>query len=400
MTDSVARTPPVRTGRYCRHVADRDLDLVLVTGAGASCSFGVKGTPLPLMSDWSDYVLQKLLRANYILPQAAGLEQGLPGTEFEKRLGTFLRRISAFEAIGPLIELSTQLPGLQPQLTTQGLLAGWHRAATGLWHTALEAVYESLYELFGDPRVDADAAVSAYGELLRTLGIGPDSRWVYATTNYDTIGERVIDGMGRRADWGEPPNLLGYAEQPLDVARLVEGAGRYVPVLHLHGRIGWFRRSVEEGGRVYGSRAVRYTTGIGVPVVMLPDPAKDYDSDDVIQALWREFRLALSRARRVLVLGHSLNDPALVTALQAVVPQRLAVAVLAGVAEPTAPDPSAAPVVELVHRELLGATIVPLRFGTPLHEVAARSMSRWLRDEPTVPQQRKGENTGDLEASR
>ena len=33
---------------------ERDIDVVLVTGAGASRAFGVNGKPMPLMGDWSD----------------------------------------------------------------------------------------------------------------------------------------------------------------------------------------------------------------------------------------------------------------------------------------------------------------------------------------------------------
>jgi hypothetical protein len=48
---------------------------------------------------------------------------------------------------------------------------------------------------------------------------------------------------------------------------------------------------------------------------MLPDPAKVYDQDDIIIAMWREFSEALARAKRVFVLGHSLNDQYLLRAL-------------------------------------------------------------------------------------
>ena len=38
----------------------RDIDLVMVTGAGASRDFGVNGVKLPLMGDWSDALVKKL----------------------------------------------------------------------------------------------------------------------------------------------------------------------------------------------------------------------------------------------------------------------------------------------------------------------------------------------------
>jgi hypothetical protein len=309
-------------------MSEADLDLVLITGAGASCPFGVNDVRLPLMGDWSDHVLAKLASVNYALPQAAQLEKGLSGIEFERRLGTFLRSIQAFDLIKPLIEPSLQAPGVPPQVTAQHVLGGWHTGATALWQQAQDALHASLYELFGDPAVDTDAAASAYAELLTQLGATEGSRWVYATTNYDTIGERVIERIGGIPDWGEPRDPSNYGEHPLDVRNLVDGAGRYVPVLHLHGRIGWFRRSASEGGRAYGTQTKAYTHGIGVPIVMLPDIDKTYDGEPVIATLWEQFQLALRRTQRVFVLGHSLHDQALVRALQTVPRDRLAIASL------------------------------------------------------------------------
>jgi len=39
---------------------ERDIDLVLVTGAGASHEFGVSGTRVPLMGDWSNALVNKI----------------------------------------------------------------------------------------------------------------------------------------------------------------------------------------------------------------------------------------------------------------------------------------------------------------------------------------------------
>jgi hypothetical protein len=39
---------------------ERDLDLVLISGAGASAPFGVNGTQLPMMGEWSDALVKKL----------------------------------------------------------------------------------------------------------------------------------------------------------------------------------------------------------------------------------------------------------------------------------------------------------------------------------------------------
>ncbi len=77
--------------------------------------------------------------------------------------------------------------------------------------------------------------------------------------------------------------------------------------------------------------APAYNPTLGAPVVLYPDPDKDPTSDAAVEMLWREFRLALERADRVLVVGHSLNDPALVRELNAVPSDtRIAVTVLEG----------------------------------------------------------------------
>lgn len=52
-----ARTDLVSGGVPSR---ERDIGVVLVTGAGASRAFGVNGKPMPLMGDWSDDLVRKL----------------------------------------------------------------------------------------------------------------------------------------------------------------------------------------------------------------------------------------------------------------------------------------------------------------------------------------------------
>ena len=56
--------------------------------------------------------------------------------------------------------------------------------------------------------------------------------------------------------------------------------------------------------------------------MMLPDPDKTYDKDDVISSIWEQFTEALRRAKAVLVLGHSLNDKTLVETIRSNVDQR------------------------------------------------------------------------------
>jgi hypothetical protein len=92
--------------------SERDIDVVLVTGAGASRTFGVNGVPMPLMGDWSDHLVGKLgPRMGYL--DATGLRRGMSGEDFEARLGKFLQDVQAFRRIGSLLKPSVQVPGFR-----------------------------------------------------------------------------------------------------------------------------------------------------------------------------------------------------------------------------------------------------------------------------------------------
>lgn len=353
---------------------ERDIDVVLVTGAGASRAFGVNGVPMPLMSDWADHLVGKLgMGPGYL--EATGLRKKLSGEEFESRLGKFLQDVDAFRRVGDLLGPSVRFqdfgPGTQVMQGT-GVMERWHQQALHHFGQITGVIRESLYELFADAAVDLDAAAKAYQGLFQSLGlVGPDSRMVYATTNYDTIGEQAIRRSGGLPDWGQPPSLEHEGEARLVVGGLLAGLPRYVPVLHLHGRVGWYRRD----GRVYAANVVKHQEGFGVPVVMLPDPEKVYDQDDVIIALWREFSTALARAKRVFVLGHSLNDPYLLQALmQNVRPlDRIAVSVLRDDQNPPQPHSSAAAVMTKIRQSLGSAAVIPMRFGDDIDQGHAAS---------------------------
>jgi hypothetical protein len=348
---------------------DRDIEFVLVTGAGASRAFGVNGMMLPLMADWSSALVKKLRTGGFGYVEATGLSEECTPQEFEAQLGLFLRQVVAFQQIERLVGVSRNFPLGEPQqslLRAEGVLEAWHSGMVFQLSQVVKLIHESLYDLFAEPAVDIDAAAVAYGELLGTLGIGPSTSWVYATTNYDTIGEIVIARLGGFPDWGEPPQLGNYAERRLHVDDLIEGIPRYVPVLHIHGRVGWYRRTDPSGTTtVYSTPAMQYQEGFGVPIVMLPDPDKEYDTDSLIDSIWAQFNNALRRARRVLVLGHSLNDTAVVQALRENVetPSDLAVTVLADERDPNEPSKAAAAELERLRRELPGAAMIPMRFG-------------------------------------
>jgi hypothetical protein len=353
-------------------MAERDIDMVVITGAGASAPLGLR-RQLPMMSDWSDALVKAIRGLGPGRIEATGLELGLGPEEFEARLGHFLRSVNAFNQIKDLIGPSAgfQPYGSQWQTINSETLAHWHSTVVGNLEGITNAINKTLYQLFGQPEVDLEKATKTYLDLFQRLRLQPTgSRWVLATTNYDTIGELVIRGLGAMPDWGQPPHMDNSSEEFLNVERLIDGLPRYVPVLHLHGRIGWFRR---QDGRIYGSSGTHYDPGFGAPIVMLPDPQKDYGSDAVIQSIWLQFEEVLSRAKRVFILGHSLNDQALIDALKRHVQPslRLAVSVFADSFGAARDD-----VMRKIETEL-NATVVPLSFGSPLGE-AAVAFDRWL----------------------
>ena len=192
-----------------------DIDLVLVTGAGASRAFGVNGTELPLMGEWSDHLVQKLREKPMGYLAATGLGPQMAGEEFERRLGDFLRSVDAFKTIGYLLGPITSIEGnLRPQANEADWLH-WHEALSFQLDEIVKVIYETLYEMFGAPRLDPGMAQQAYGALLSALGIAGASRWVYATTNYDTIGEAAIAANGGLPDVGEIQTPPGVSELPI-----------------------------------------------------------------------------------------------------------------------------------------------------------------------------------------
>ncbi|MGZ6639065.1 MAG: hypothetical protein ACXVII_40260 [Solirubrobacteraceae bacterium] len=114
----------------------------------------------------------------------------------------------------------------------------------------------------------------------------------------------------------------------------------------------------------YSTPLQRYDSASGVPIVMLPDPDKDYNTDPIIATIWQQFEEALTRARIVLVLGHSLHDEALVAALRTLVepPARLAVTMLPTESRDVAEMTDGAEVRARVQEMLPGAEILSCRF--------------------------------------
>jgi hypothetical protein len=355
--------------------AEKDIELVLVTGAGATREFGLHGTKVPMMAEWSRALVEKLRSVSGAYLAAAGLAEGLDGPEFERRLGRFLRQVPAFAQISGMLKPSLSFQETGQVIAEQPLLR-WHARTMLHLSEISDLVQESLYEGFSAERIDLAAASHAYARLLSDLRIGTADSLVYATTNYDPAGEYALEQSGRIPDWGAPRQVLNFGPSPLHVESILDGLPRYVPVLHLHGRVDWHRR--QDDGMPRSADAARRDPGCGVPIASPPDPDHAYGSDPVIQLLWDQFERALRRARRVFVLGHSLSHRALVESLRRNVSpaHRLAVGILASNDDPGEVDQSAASTISMLRNRLPGAGLITVRFG-PDPAISAQGVQAW-----------------------
>jgi SIR2-like domain len=349
---------------------NKDVELVLVTGAGASRDLGHGDKKIPLMYEWSDHLVKRLAGSD--VPHAVqltGLTSGLNSVEFEERLGRFLTTRLALAHVADLVKESAQLLYPEPAtfVSNSGVLETWHRTLDQSLTQIENVIQKSLYDLYAGPEFDLQRAAKAYRELVGILGISEASaQWVYATTNYDPIGEMALEHAGYPVEWGERQRALG-GHGVVDVERLTQVIGRSVPVLHLHGRVGWYRRTDGVGpAEAYAAPVTSHDPANGTPILMLPNPEKPYESDEIIMSLWRQFEDVLRRARRVLVLGHSLQDERLVQALFANVESktRLAVTAFAPKQDLNSPVPEDDPIAKIVRDRLPGAKVIPIRFAS------------------------------------
>ncbi len=330
--------------------AGKDIELVLVTGAGATTEFGRRGANVPMMAEWSDALAEKIGKASPAYLEATGLSGDITGPELERRLDQFRRQVLAFSQIGGILEPSLEfepagLPIAGPALSR------WH-GQTGLHLSRItDLIHESLQENFSAEQIDLEAAANSYARLFHDLHIGNMDSLVYATTNYDPAGEYAIERLGGIPDWGAPRQVSGSGPSPLRVERIIDGLPRYVPVLHLRGRADWY----------HGERDGTF-----------------HDTEPTIRSLWEQFGQALRRARRVFVLGHSLNDRALVESLRRNIspPERLAVGLLARKDDPGHADPSATSTMNTLRDCLPAAGMITVRFG-PDPIISAHGVRTW-----------------------
>jgi hypothetical protein len=173
----------------------------------------------------------------------------------------------------------------------------------------VETIRANLFRNFGYPRFDDGLAAAAFENLRRWL-TEPDGSthlW-FATTNYDACIEVAFSSKGfdiedgfTRPSFGATPVLdpLGLAERSLQSTGIL-------PVLHLHGAVGWYRDQTGVIRRHANDQP--YNQTLGSPALLLPDATKTVDSLTGAERLWDEFRLLIDQATHVFILGHSLND--------------------------------------------------------------------------------------------
>lgn len=256
---------------------------------------------MPLMADWADALCTALDEQEENLALACHLRPGMDGPAFEKNLGLLLR----WQQVRHLEERFAGLGGRpigQPMAQV-----GKARQLTGRrLTTVMEVLNTTLYEQFGQRRIDDARAAAAYKPLLATLG----PNLIFATTNYDRAGETALTTLGYEID-------TGFRNRPhrtptLEPMELIENRGSKTPVLHLHGAVGWYKKD----GDVHEHHAdLPYNPSLGTPVVLYPDPDKDPTNDAVVSQLWAAFHNAVEVAEAIVVIGHSLHDPALTRAL-------------------------------------------------------------------------------------
>lgn len=282
------------------------MTLLLVTGAGATRELGVGDAKMPLMRDWSTALCSALDEREPGLARACHLEKDMEAPDFEESLGLLLRWSQTREAERRFQGLTAKQVG-NPFDRFDEI---WNRVSNRL-AVVTETLKETLFQQFGQRNIDATKAAKAYGSFLAAIGGQPgDSGLIVATTNYDRAAEAGLRKLGFQVETGIRAD--GEVTPTLNPVGLVENRGSATPVIHLHGAVGWYQldKAVHDH---YADRDFNET--LGDPVVLFPDREKDPTSHTIVKDLWAEFDVAVSVADAIIVIGHSLHDPALVRAL-------------------------------------------------------------------------------------
>ncbi len=280
------------------------MDTLLITGAGASRNLGVGDSKMPLMGDWAGTLCEALNSRESGLADASQLDPQFDGPQFERALGELLE----WDRVRPLEEKFEALgfqnfTGAPKEKVRQARQLTTRRLAN-----IKAAVHSTLYRQFSHVAVDDDKAVSAYRSLLKQLR---EPGVAIATTNYDRSAESALLRLGHRVVngfVGEPPRRMVF-----EPSSLAEMRGQGVTLLHLHGAVGWYERN---GEVVLDNAEEEFDASRGSPVVLYPDPRKRPSENVIVAELWRELEVAVERAKRILVIGHSLHDQPLVEILR------------------------------------------------------------------------------------
>ena len=297
---------------------------------------------MPLMPDWAVSLADHL---NLRLPNSAdslGLRGGaLSGPAFEETLGLFLQWRQAHQLNRTF--MSFGMPQVGESSASNMPVPQWLTNNELRAQSVMEALHENLYANFGAQAVDEKKAKEAYGKLTEELG-GKTVTKMCATTNYDPSLEVGLEQLGYKVHDGFSV-VYPRATPRFDATDLGSWdriRAETIPLFHLHGAVGWYR---DDGGEITQHPPdQRYNPTLGAPVILPPDPKKDPLNDATVASVWREFTLALKGATHVLVLGHSLHDPALVQALTSVAESTH---ILVAGTEPTTEDISTAVAVRM-----------------------------------------------------
>ena len=255
------------------------------------------------MGDWSETLRKALAEQDSGLGEIVGICHGQSGPDFEKAIGDFLTWQRSLELSARYLPLGIESPW-------DFNIDEWRQRAVWKSATVVTTLTRTLFAQFGQDRVSAVAATSAYGQLFDALDRVGGGSTVIATTNYDPAVELALAELRLKPMLGE---VLGPGGATfLDPENLVSmcRTGQSTPVLHLHGKVGWYTQP--DGSVQIHSAFHPYNETAGTPTVLWPDPDKDPTVEPGIQKLWEQFELALGQATHLLVIGHSLHDPLLV----------------------------------------------------------------------------------------
>jgi hypothetical protein len=257
------------------------------------------------MADWSGALCEALDEQEDNLAFACHLAPTMSGPMFEEHLGLILH----WERVRHLEErfqgLTRDKISLRRNQTAQAKLNVERRM-----QLVLHTIDVTLYDLFGQHRIDCDRAAAAYKDLIEHLEEAGWDEFIFATTNYDRAAETALAMLGIPSNCGFNPQ--SGPTTVLGPAGLIANRKASTPIIHLHGAVGWYEQDEE----VTDHGADRdFNPSLGRPVVLYPDSSKDPTKDEIVSQLWTEFYLGLELADLILVIGHSLHDPALVRAL-------------------------------------------------------------------------------------